>query len=217
MESEKLTLKEKRDLVIQTGLQAIPYIGGTLSSAYFGYKQEIRFKRLEKFYEGLAKRMENIESQQVSFDTRKEDMQFIQTIEKLNDQIEKEIFEEKLVYYENYFINLVSSENDADLNQQYFYLELLNQLSIEEIYLILDLSDGIVRKGYYFISDDGGNIANVYKTINLGLVKQRTPLPSPNSQYQFRRSDSLLAEYDYSLSRLGWAFYNYCLDPNPLR
>ena len=48
---------EKRDLAIQTGLQLIPYVGGSLCTLYFGTKQEKRFKRIESFYRELAEEL----------------------------------------------------------------------------------------------------------------------------------------------------------------
>ena len=49
-ENEHLSAIEQRDLVIQAGMQAIPYVGSSLATLYFGRKQDLRFKRLETFY-----------------------------------------------------------------------------------------------------------------------------------------------------------------------
>ncbi|MFZ3114229.1 MAG: hypothetical protein WA133_09200 [Syntrophales bacterium] len=59
----KLSGTAKRDLVIQTGMQAIPYVGGSLAALYFGAKQERRFKRLESFYAELAEEVQRISDQ----------------------------------------------------------------------------------------------------------------------------------------------------------
>lgn len=48
MDKEKISGKDKLELVINAGLQAIPYVGGPLATLYFGYKQEQRFQRVEK-------------------------------------------------------------------------------------------------------------------------------------------------------------------------
>ena len=40
--------KEKFELAVNAGLQAIPYVGGPLATLYFGYKQEQRFQRIEQ-------------------------------------------------------------------------------------------------------------------------------------------------------------------------
>jgi len=59
-DTPKLSNNDKRDLVIQAGMQLVPYVGGSLSALYFGAKQEMRFKRLESFYQELAAEIEKM-------------------------------------------------------------------------------------------------------------------------------------------------------------
>jgi hypothetical protein len=54
MNKEKLNFKEKMEIVVNAGLQMIPSVGGALSTLYFGYKQEQRFKRVEKTLKEVA-------------------------------------------------------------------------------------------------------------------------------------------------------------------
>ena len=56
--SDKLSNSEKRDLILQAGIQLVPYVGGPMASLYFGSKQEKRFKRLESFYQEIAREVE---------------------------------------------------------------------------------------------------------------------------------------------------------------
>lgn len=42
-----------KEVILEALMQALPYVGGSLATLYFGHKQEKRFKRLEKFYEEL--------------------------------------------------------------------------------------------------------------------------------------------------------------------
>ena len=37
--------KDKIELIVNAGLQTIPYVGGPLATLYFGYKQEKRVER----------------------------------------------------------------------------------------------------------------------------------------------------------------------------
>ena len=53
MGDDKLTDREKIELTVEAGLNAIPAIGGSLATLYFGTKQEKRFKRIENFYTDL--------------------------------------------------------------------------------------------------------------------------------------------------------------------
>ena len=44
-----LNAKEKTTIGIHAAVQAIPYVRSSIATLYFGYKQEVRFKRLENF------------------------------------------------------------------------------------------------------------------------------------------------------------------------
>ena len=54
--------KEKFELVVNAGLQAIPYVGGPLATLYFGYKQEQRFQRIEQTLKKVATELEEVKS-----------------------------------------------------------------------------------------------------------------------------------------------------------
>ncbi len=60
IENEHLSAKEKRELVIQAGMQVIPYVGSSLATLYYGRKQEIRFKRLEIFCKEFAEEISDL-------------------------------------------------------------------------------------------------------------------------------------------------------------
>ena len=52
--------RDKLELVVNAGLQAIPYVGGPLSTLYFGYKDEQRFERIEKTLKEVAEELKNV-------------------------------------------------------------------------------------------------------------------------------------------------------------
>lgn len=52
--------KEKFELVVNAGLQAIHYVGGPLATLYFGYKQEQRFQRIEQTLKEVAAELEGV-------------------------------------------------------------------------------------------------------------------------------------------------------------
>ncbi len=87
--NKKLIGVERRDLVIQAGLQAMPYVGGSLATLYFGAKQTRRFKRLETFYQEVAQEIRALKDRMASPDEHdKEALAAI--IEELNEKIEHE-------------------------------------------------------------------------------------------------------------------------------
>jgi hypothetical protein len=48
----------KKDTIIEAGLNAIPYVGGSLATLYYGSKNEKKFERLENFYKELKEEMD---------------------------------------------------------------------------------------------------------------------------------------------------------------
>ena len=52
--------KEKFELAVNAGLQAIPCVGGPLATLYFGYKQEQRFQRIEQTLQEVANELEGL-------------------------------------------------------------------------------------------------------------------------------------------------------------
>ncbi|MGE7999705.1 hypothetical protein ACQKOF_13685 [Lysinibacillus sp. NPDC093190] len=101
---ERLTSKDKLQIAVETSLQLVPYIGSSLSTAYFSTKQEKRFKRIESFYEELSMQMNNLESTICAFDKHDEES-LIAILERLNDEVEKESSFKKPNYFKNFFCN----------------------------------------------------------------------------------------------------------------
>lgn len=134
----KLTTSEKRDIVIESCLQLIPYVGGAISTAYFSTKQATHFKRLENFYTELSQRMIELQGQPV--DEQSEEC-LIAIIERLNDKVEKEASAEKRKYFQNFFLNLLRNpitENNYDERQM--LLESLDAITYTEFQVLLSHS-----------------------------------------------------------------------------
>ena len=103
-ENEHLSAMEKRDLVIQAGMQAIPYVGSSLATLYFGRKQELRFKRLQTFYKEVAEEVSDLKDKIASPEAYdKEALTAI--IEELNEKIEHEQVQEKREFLKAYLKN----------------------------------------------------------------------------------------------------------------
>ena len=101
MEKEKVGAKDKLELVVNAGLQAIPYVGGPLATLYFGYKQEQRFQRVEKTLKEVADELQGIQIPSIDEHNKEE---LITLIDELTDKIEKEQLESKRILYKGFFI-----------------------------------------------------------------------------------------------------------------
>lgn len=138
-ENEKLTGREKFDIVVEAGLQMIPTIGGPLASAYFGTKNEKRFKRIESFYEEFSRKMQEIDYRFKSIKTHDEDA-LIAIIERLNEKIELEAIKEKREFYKKYLLHtLTQPTNKSNFDERRFFIDTLADMTLLEIDLLFFL------------------------------------------------------------------------------
>ncbi len=144
-DDKRLTAKKKLELVVQAGLQLIPHgIGASLSSLYFGAKQERRFQRLESFYQklehdfrdmredDLKKIKEKIESLDIN------DRDFLAAIiEEINEKIEREHIEQKINYFKNIFINyIIEPIKINNYDERRFFVDALGSMTLLECELL---------------------------------------------------------------------------------
>ncbi|WP_273123940.1 hypothetical protein [Bacillus weihaiensis] len=133
----KLTKRETGEVLVQSLLQLIPYVGGTLSTLYFGTKQEKRFKRLESFYRETAEKLNKMEVKSIEihdFDT----LYFL--IEKINEKVEVEHRKEKQKLFQNFFINTLKYATDeSNSDERLLFLDILENLRIIEINILTTL------------------------------------------------------------------------------
>ena len=127
----KLSGIEKRELVIQAGLQAIPYVGGSLATLYFGTKQTRRFKRLETFYQEVAQEVQALKGKMASPDEHdKEALAAI--LEELNEKIEREQVREKREFFKTYLKNTLIHPVKGNYEERRFFLDTLGSMSLLE-------------------------------------------------------------------------------------
>ena len=127
----KLSSIEKRDLVIQAGIQTIPYVGSSLVTLYFEAKRERRFKRLETFYQEVAQEVGALKGRIPSLEEHdKEALAAI--IEELNEKIERELVREKQEFFKAYFKNTLISPVKENYEERRLFLNTLGSMSLLE-------------------------------------------------------------------------------------
>lgn len=127
-----ITSKEKTMLGIQAAIQAIPYVGSSIATLYFGYKQEIRFKRLENFYKELAIEIEGIKEKIISIDRQDKDS-FLFILEELNEKVEKEYRLEKIIFFKNYFKNTLKDPvTKINFDKRQYFLNIIESMTLSE-------------------------------------------------------------------------------------
>lgn len=162
--------RDKLELAINAGLQAIPYVGGPLSTLYFGYKDEQRFERIEKTLKEVAEELKNVKIP--SIDEHNKD-ELIPLIDELTDKIENEHLEYKRKLYKEYFKNILKTPTNGNYEERKLFLEVLAQITPLQIELfqfilknpnVVDLT--ITKKGI----DNSLIRSSILQLENYGLV-----------------------------------------------
>lgn len=170
MDEIKIKPKDKFELVVNAGLQAIPYVGGPLATLYFGYKQEQRFQRVEQTLKEVANELQNCQLPRIEEHNSEELMSLI---DELTDKIENERIESKRNLYKEYFKNILKTPTNGNYEERKLFLEVLSRitpLQIEIFQFILRTPDVIDTN----ISKPGTDISLIKSSIlqleNDGLV-----------------------------------------------
>lgn len=132
MDENKISAKDKLELVVNAGLQAIPYIGGPLSTLYFGYKQEQRFQRVEQTLKEVASELQNCKLPKIEEHNSEELMSLI---DELTDRIEGERIELKRNLYKEYFKNILKTPTNGNYEERKLFLEVLSRITPLQIEL----------------------------------------------------------------------------------
>ncbi|MBL4862773.1 MAG: hypothetical protein JKY09_07140 [Crocinitomicaceae bacterium] len=187
----------EKDTIIEAGLNAIPYVGGSLATLYYGSKNEKRFERLEKFYSDLKEEFEKRPNNTSNLlEHNPEDLENI--ISDLHDKVEKETSEEKMKYLRNFFISTIETPIRNDFDERKTFLDILNGMSVLECQLLNFLSkqkDRIQIKNL-----TGANIYTLYgavnKLISYGFLETRRGSFTMNGT-QDENLDDLVFTSDY--------------------
>jgi hypothetical protein len=129
----------KKDTIIEAGLNAIPCVGGSLATLYYGSKNEKRFERLENFYRELKEELHKNPIDVSDFANHNEE-ELENIITDLNDKIEKETREEKRKYLKNFFISTIETPIQNNFDERKTYLDVLDGMSVLECQLLDFLS-----------------------------------------------------------------------------
>ena len=137
--NDSLNSTDKRDIVIQAGMQLIPYVGGSLCSLYYGVKQEKRFKRIESFYSELAQELSSLK--QTIPPIEQQDAPALEAImDSLHDKIEAEPTQAKRDLFKNYLKSTLRHPISGDFDERKFFLNSLDDMTLMECELLAFLN-----------------------------------------------------------------------------
>ncbi|MCC5092682.1 MULTISPECIES: hypothetical protein [Xanthomonas] len=208
MADDGLEGAEKRDLAIQTGLQLIPYVGGSLCTLYFGTKQEKRFKRIESFYAELAEELKQVKG--AIPPVEKQDAPALEAImESLHDKVEAEPTAEKRQFFLNYLKHTLLQPVSGNFDERKYFLTALDEMSLLECELLAFIN-GSAQVQVGSIQKPG---TEQYAMVGaIGRLKARGFLTASQGSFAIGGgADNSLQEI-VQVSSFGKRFHSFCLD-----
>lgn len=207
-ETTRLTNSDKRDLVIQAGMQLVPYVGGPLCSLYFGTKQEKRFKRIESFYQEIAQEIEKIK-ESISSIHEQDPVALEAIIESLHEKVEVEPTCEKRVFLKNYFKNTLKFPIAGNFDERKYFLEALAEMTLLECELLAFINS---QPSPPLVGNIQKPNTDKYAVVGaIGRLKSRGFLSVTQQSITVGgRVDNSLQE-TVSVSSFGKSFTNFCL------
>ncbi len=148
MSNDKLTIKDSLELTIQAGINAIPIVGGSLATIYFGAKQERRFKRIEKFYKAIKDEFDKIRDDIKPIEEQSSN-KLASIIEEINEGVERDITDERIHYFKNCFFNTLTEPDDSSFGKRKYFINLLSILSNMDITILVNLYKSKSNHGYH--------------------------------------------------------------------
>lgn len=207
------SMKEEKSLnsdaiTINGLMKVIPVFGGMLSTLYFGYKQESRFRKLEFFYESLKIRLDSLEEKlNIAFDEHDKES-LVALIDEIHEKVEREHRKEKIELLQSFFLNTLKDPttiNNYDV--KYFYLNTLHQMTLQEL-SILKVFNNSWKRVY---NDNWKNLANIQMSLNMKIAVDYSVLGSVTrlKSYGFIQSQGKDNYERFNLTNYGQDFIKF--------
>jgi hypothetical protein len=206
--TQELSSRDKRDLVIQAGMQMVPYVGGPLSAIYFGAKQEKRFKRLESFYQEVAVEVEAMRDS-ISSMEEQNPIALEAIIEALHEKVEAETTLEKQRFFKNYFKSTLKHPIKDNFDERKFFLDTLAEMSLLECELLAFINS---QANSFHVRDIQKPGTDKYAIVGaIGRLKSRGFVAASQGTFTIGGSSDNSLEEIVSTSSFGKSFVNFCL------
>jgi len=200
--------KSSRDLIIQAAIKSIPYVGGALSTLYFGRKQEKRFQRLESFYQEIRQEINNNKEKLADINTHNPDA-LSALLEDLNEKVEREHTKIKRECYKKYFKNTLKFPVTNNFDERKLILGTLSALTPLQLEIVAFLAGSNEKLLSRSISKPGVDPALIH-----GLVSSLKVYGVIDSQFAYMRLAGPNTKTDEHvwLSDFGKKFHQFCME-----
>lgn len=197
-----------KELTKKALLQAVPYVGGSLATLYFGAKEKKQFERLKEFYEELNVEVESIKSSISPIEEHSQE-ELAALIEEIHEKVENERVESKKKYYQNLYKKSLIHPVKGNFNERKYFLDLISQLT-ELHFSILALLIKQNKK----VPINAINANGVDPSLKKGFVQQLENyglLDSELESIQFTTQAGSINK-KVEITELGKSFHYFCLE-----
>lgn len=196
-----------RDTVINAAIQAIPYIGGSIATLYFGHKQERRFKRIETFYQELKNEIGSIQDRIANIKSHNPH-EFRAILEELHEQIESEQISTKRKFYKTYFKSTLVNPVKGNFDERKLFLDVLKELSPLQIELLAFL----IQQGKPVISNqiNKPGVDPALISGSIGQLRNHGLVSAQLNSISFGEGGGQMSE-TISVSEFGQRFHRFCI------
>lgn len=195
-----------RDLILQAAIELIPTVGGSLSTLYFGGKQEKRLKRLEEFFNALKEQVMSTQAELADVSLHDPDeLRFL--LESLFEKVEVETREQKVRLLKEFLLTTLKYPVNSNFDVREHFLETLFAMSVFECELLGFLFQNNTKIQIRGISKPNASPYMVFAAINklrsYGFIESRRGSFQLNGEQDENLDDIIF------VSELGIQFCEY--------
>ena len=165
-----------RDLILQAAIEFIPTVGGSLSTLYFGGKQEKRLKRLENFFNELKEQIVSTQAELADVSLHDSD-ELRLLMESLIEKVEVETREQKVRLLKEFLLTTLKYPVNSNFDVCEHFLDTLFAMSVLECELLGFLSQDNKKIQIRQISKPNTSPYMVFAAINklrsYGFIESR--------------------------------------------
>jgi hypothetical protein len=211
---DSLNFKEYGELALEGIIASIPSVGAALQTAYFGRKNEKRFKRIESFYNELSKDINKLHAQMATseqIDSVSNELSDF--MEATNDIIESQSSLAKRSMLHNAFLNILTSPESVDWSKSRFFMSTVSQIDMIDLKIMFAIQK--IPSNRWAIPEEVERALSLDHFFSIGLLERLT-----NLGYLEKRLGSITMNENgtnidtyYRITNLGNQFLDFVMNP----
>ena len=212
---DSLNFNEYGELALEGIIASIPSVGAALQTAYFGRKNEKRFKRIESFYNELSKDINKLHAQMATseqIDSISNELSDF--MEATNDIIESQSSLAKQSMLHNAFLNILNSPQSVNWSENRFFMSTVRQIDEIDLKIMSAIKD--IPANRWATPSNVELFASIDHFFAIGLLERLT-----NFGYLEKRLGSITMndtqgttiDTYYTITNLGKRFLDFMMQP----